>query len=206
MFSIDPRAAAGAPDRARNLAASPTLPTRQGPTDEAARLAAAFLDNQPEAIATVTGWARSVAEHRAWGFDSPDDIVQSTMLALVQNLQGGRFAGGELRPYVRRIAKNLCISSYRRLRSRGTEIALGGDGGPGLDLASSELDPERLATLREILQRLDRNCRQIISLAYGHGMNRQEIADQLGITVGATRVRLFRCLEKARHGLEPSGG
>ncbi len=88
------------------------------------RIVADFLDDGPGAVATVSRWARDVAEHRAWGFETPDDIVQSALLALVGNFRSGRWVDGDLRAYVRRIAKNLCVTSYRRKLTRGVELSI----------------------------------------------------------------------------------
>lgn len=182
---------------------------RRSKTDD--RIIAGFLDGAAEAVGTLAGWARGVTGHRAWGFESPEDIVQATLLALVQNLRGGRFTGGDLRAYVRRIAKNLCITSYRRARSRGTEVALDDAEGPaaaGLaaaGLAAAGIDAERRALLNRILDGLDEACQRIIGLAYAQGLRRKEIAEHLGISEGAAKVRLFRCLEKARERLAIQG-
>ena len=167
---------------------------------------AAFLDNNPKAIGTVARWARAVAEHFAWGFETPEDIVQTTLLVLVRNFREGRFAGDELRAYVRRVAKNTCISSYRRARTRGVQVPVERESRSAPPLANPGMDPERLALLGRVLERLDQACRQIISMAYELGLSRKEIAARLGISEGATKVRLFRCLEKARGILQSAEG
>jgi RNA polymerase sigma-70 factor (ECF subfamily) len=180
---------------------------------ETRRLIADFLADSPAAITTVSGWARAVAVQRAWGFDTPEDIVQSTLLALVRNLRAGRFEGDALRPYVRRIAKNLCVSSYRSRRRHGTEVPLGdgtpgnGDDGPAaVTPVAGGLDAEQRTFLDQVLASLDEPCREIILAAYVEGLDRKEIAEQLGISEGAARVRLFRCLERARQRAGSAGG
>ncbi len=157
-----------------------------------------FLAGRQEVVAMVAGWAREVARHRAWGFDSPDDIVQATLLGMVGNLRAGRFGGGDLRAYVRRIAKNLCVSSYRRARTRRGEVSLETQESEASVAPAAGLDAERRAALGRILALLDEACRRIIVLAYLHGQSRGEIAQRMGISEGAAKVRLFRCLEKAR--------
>jgi RNA polymerase sigma-70 factor (ECF subfamily) len=174
------------------------------PVPAAVQIVADFLAERPAAVDMVTRWARSVAEHRAWGFESPDDIVQSTLLALVRNFRAGRFHGDELRPYVRRITKNLCISSYRRARRYGRELRLSDDPAGADDehapvqLVAPELDAESRTLLNEIMQSLDESCRHLVALAYIEGLSRQEIAQELGISAGAARVRLHRCIAQAR--------
>jgi len=165
-----------------------------GETD---RLIGEFLDGRLEAVRTVADWAKSVAAHRAWGFETPEDVVQATLLALVQNLREGRFKGGNLRAYVRRIAKNMCVTNYRKIRSRGEHISLDeSTHRPPARLSSD--DVERRALLNEILGRLDESCRQVLLLAYVQGFSRKEIGERLQISEEAARVKLFRCIRNAR--------
>jgi RNA polymerase sigma factor (sigma-70 family) len=156
-----------------------------------------FLAGRPEGVKRVASWARSVAAHGAWGFETPEDVVQATLLAVFSNLRDGRFTGGDFRAYVRRIAKNMCITDYRRLKTRGEHVSLDDlDGVP--DSNASGERAERLSTLDRILGRLQENCRQIIVLAYVEGFSRKEIGERLGISEEAARVKLFRCIQNAR--------
>jgi RNA polymerase sigma-70 factor, ECF subfamily len=160
-------------------------------------IVAEFLRNDPASIRLLASWARDVASHRAWGFETPEDIVQATLLALLSNLREGGFTGGDLRAYVRRIAKNLCVSSYRRARVRRTNVSLE-DNPSAAAVATRDLDPERSALLKRVLDRLDRGSRDTIEMAYFWGLSRKEMAQRLGVSEGAAKVRLFRSLERAR--------
>jgi RNA polymerase sigma factor (sigma-70 family) len=166
-------------------------------TDEWKTQVDSFLAGDMEMIRLFAGWARSVAGHRAWGFQDSEDVVQATMLALVKNLRQGQFSGGNLRAYVRRIAKNMCIDNHDRLRRQGAAIPL--DEVPEVAAPSrSSEDLERNALLDRILDRMQENCRRIVQLAYVEGYSRAEIGAQLGISEEAARVRLFRCIRTAR--------
>jgi RNA polymerase sigma factor (sigma-70 family) len=160
-------------------------------------LIAAFLQGEITAVRTIAGWAETVARYEAWGFESPEDVVQATLLALVQNFRDGRFAGGNLRAYVRRIAKNHCVTNYRKIRSRGEHVSLE-DMTLGLAATPPHVDGEDRVLLEAALDNLDEGCRRIVLMAYLHGHTRQEIARQLDISEEAARVRLFRCLQRAR--------
>jgi RNA polymerase sigma factor (sigma-70 family) len=160
-----------------------------------------FLAGRPEGVRQVASWARAVAAHGAWGFETPEDVVQATLLAVLNNLRVGHFTGGDFRAYVRRIAKNMCITDYRRLKRRGEHVSL--DDVPGVaDTRTSAERAERLTMLDWILERLHEGCRQIILLAYVEGLSRKEIANHLGISEGAARVKLFRCIQNARQMLD----
>ena len=160
-------------------------------------LIAGFLQGELSAMRTIAGWAETVARYEAWGFESPEDVVQATMLALVTNFRDGRFAGGNLRSYVRRIAKNYCVTSYRKMRSRGEHVSLD-DLTSGLAAVPAQIDGEDKVSLEAVLDELDDGCRRIVLLAYVQGHTRHEIARQMDISVEAARVRLFRCLQRAR--------
>lgn len=163
-----------------------------------------FVSGRPETVRTVALWAKSVARHAAWGFETPEDVVQATLLAVLNNLRDGRFAGGDFRAYVRRIAKNMCITDYRRLKTRGEHVSL--DDVPALpDAHSSGERAEQRSMLDRVLERLQEGCRQIILLAYVEGFSRKEIGERLGISEEAARVKLFRCIQNARGMLDASG-
>jgi RNA polymerase sigma-70 factor (ECF subfamily) len=164
---------------------------------ESETIARRYLEGDPDSIRTVTEWARAIAANNVWGFENTEDIVQSTLLALVQNLREGRFSGGNLRAYVRRIAKNMCISHYRKIRTRGSHVSFD-EKGQHLSCGGSGEDIEHRNLVDSIFKRLNEACRQIILLAYLQGYSRKEISKRLGITEEAARVRLHRCIRFAR--------
>jgi len=165
--------------------------------EDAVEQITAFLKGERWAVAMMTEWARQVAAHEAWGFETPDDVVQATLLALVQNFRRGGFTEGNLRAYVRRIAKNMCVTSYRRTRVRGEHVALE-DVSSRIAVPALDADIDRYATLKRVLERMGEDCRRIVILAYVDGYSREEIGSELGISIGAVRTRLFRCLQSAR--------
>jgi RNA polymerase sigma factor (sigma-70 family) len=156
-----------------------------------------FLEGEPNAIRLLTRWAEGVARCHAWGFEAPEDMVQATLLALVQNLRQGRFRGGNLPAYVRRIAKNVCLGAYRKSRVRQGLVPLERSD-PDSYAANPSPGPDLSSMLDRILQGLDPACRTLIVMAYLRGLRRSEIARQLGISETAAKVRLFRCLARAR--------
>jgi RNA polymerase sigma-70 factor (ECF subfamily) len=153
----------------------------------------------------MAGWAMTVAVHGAWGFETPDDVVQATLLALVQNFRDGRFHGGNLRAYVQRIAKNMCITHYRRVRARGEHVSLEDTTHAPASRLSGE-DMERRVMLNRILDRLGENCRRIVLMAYIQGYSRKEIGERMGISEQAARVKLFRCIRNARDMMDDISG
>lgn len=164
---------------------------------ESERIVQGLLGGRTDAAETVRRWADGVARHRAWGFETPEDIVQEVFLALLRNLREGRFTAGDLCAYVRRLTKNICISRYRKARVRGVQVTLSTEL-PAADQDSSPEALESAAAAGRILARLDPRCREIVVLAYFDGLSRGEIARRLGVSETAAKVRLFRCMERAR--------
>ncbi len=187
--------AAGVPDRDASYQGQ--YGWDENTVSESETLVREFLEGRPERVHTVAEWARSVAVHNVWGFENTEDIVQATLLALVQNLREGSFTGGDLRAYVRRIAKNMCISHYRKVRSRGRHISIEESVHSPVPHDLGEAVEHR-TLIDRIFERLSDTCRQIILLAYIHGYSRKEISTRLGITERAARVRLYRCIQNAR--------
>jgi RNA polymerase sigma-70 factor (ECF subfamily) len=199
LFPGDPADAAGG--RTPKIQGGPDSPDAKHPQEFSADpsnvIVQGFLDGRPEDVRQVAAWAKIVAEHRVWGFETSEDTVQATLLAVVQNLRDGRFKGGDLRAYVRRIAKNMCITNYRRLKSRGEHVSLDRAPDPPAPGASGS-DIEHRVMLDRILDQLSQGCREIILFAYVQGFSRKEIGDRLGISEESARVRLFRCIQNAR--------
>jgi RNA polymerase sigma-70 factor (ECF subfamily) len=169
-------------------------------------IASGLLRGQTSAVGVATEWVRSVVRHQAWGFAAPEDIVQDALLAVVGNLREDRYRSGDFRAYVRRIAKNICIGHYRRHRRRGPHESLEADDARVMAGDGDEQAMEARTEVRQILAGLDGSCRRLISLAYLEGLSRRQIGQRLGISETAAKVRLFRCLERARHlGRPPAG-
>jgi RNA polymerase sigma-70 factor (ECF subfamily) len=162
-----------------------------------------FLANGPEAIARLAGWARSVARHRAWGCEAPEDVVQATLMALVTNFREGRFAGGNLEAYVRRIAKNHCLDCYRRDRVRQAHLTDLRRQDPPRLVGSLGLDPGLRVDLHRVFDLMEAACRELVLLAYFLGYSRKEIAELQRISETLVKVRLHRCLERVRARLGP---
>jgi RNA polymerase sigma-70 factor (ECF subfamily) len=165
----------------------------------------AFLDGQTEAVRLITDWVESIAMHKTWGNETQEDMIQAILLTLIQNFRRGKFREGNLRAYVRRIAKNMCIDNYRMARNRGRHVSLQDQMIESSDRYGGD-SIERQAMLERILERIDDTCRKILRLAYVKGYSRKEISEMLGVEEATVRIRLFRCVHKTRSLLDESNG
>jgi RNA polymerase sigma-70 factor (ECF subfamily) len=155
-------------------------------------------------VETVRTWVRSVIRAGDWRFADPEAVAQDVLFQLVRTVRSGRVLDpGSFQKFVYTVAKNVCVDVYHRERGRRrTE----GDGelaeepvqdaaaGPHEDLERRE----RARLLRYVFQRLPAGCRDLLARIYGEGASAGEAAARLGIEVGAVRVRVHRCLKKAR--------
>ena len=95
------------------------------------------------------------------------------------------------------IAANACRDRRRRDR-RATIVPLEGVAEPahkGEGIESALGERERRAAVRRALSSLSEEQREALVLARYHGLPYAEIAEVLGISVGAVKTRIFRAVE-----------
>lgn len=115
----------------------------------------------------------------------------------------------KFKPWVMRIAKNLCLNEIKRkkavpmesleeyassARSESGEIFPTSADGPDEQL----MEKERLVVLTRALDGLPDDAREIVTLRFFQRMSAKEIADIVGSSEGAVRTRLHRILKSLR--------
>lgn len=154
--------------------------------------------------------------HRVYGValrvvadpDLAADVVQETFLRAWRGL--ARFRGdSSLSTWLHRITVNTALTARKRAAR---------DRGPSLDSvdevvaeATPYVDPERRGEMLDLrmrlehaLARLPSGQRAVVLLKDVEGWSHTEIADRLGITESAAKVRLHRAHRKLAHYLERS--
>ncbi|MCB9600754.1 MAG: sigma-70 family RNA polymerase sigma factor [Sandaracinus sp.] len=127
-----------------------------------------------------------------------EDVVQETFARLVERPPADLEA--PLRPWLVRVATNLCLDALRRRKVRGAyfgpwlpgaveDVRLEEFAGPEARLSS--LDSARVAFL-VALERLDPRSRAVLILRDAMGLDGAECADLLAISEGNVRVILHR--------------
>lgn len=169
---------------------------------ETGKIRDAFLRDGTEAVEEVRSWVRAVV-HGGWRFPDPDAVVQEIMLELVRLGRGGGIRKApDFRAYVRTVARHSCVDAFRRERVRQTQplddVYFEIPGAPDGDPEQRYLEQRRRERLRFLWQALAPACRELLRWAHGDDMTSSQIAERLGISAGAARVRLHRCLERAR--------
>jgi RNA polymerase sigma-70 factor (ECF subfamily) len=129
------------------------------------------------------------------------DATQETMLRAFRSAAG--FDAREpLRPWLYRIARNVCLDMLARRRKDSTAAASIVQE-PDLHTRDDRLVArERIAQLDAAHDRLDTRSKEVLVLRHVEGLDYAEVAGVTGDSEGSLRVRLHRAKEKLRTLLE----
>jgi RNA polymerase sigma factor (sigma-70 family) len=167
------------------------------------RIRSAFLAEHDAAILEVRRWIRGVVRG-GWRFADPEAVVQEILLELIRLGRDGAVRDDrDFAAYVRTVARHSCVDAFRRARIRETasidDVFFEDEPpGPGDDPERALLERRRREHLRFVWQGLAQPCRDLLRWAYAERSSSAEIANRLGISAVNARVRLHRCLERAR--------
>jgi len=164
---------------------------------------AAFRSGDPGAVAEVRDWVRQVVGHPAWRLTDAESVVQDVLLKILDIARADRFEHrSSFRTFATSVARHTCIDAYRKERWRERmEVRSAADA----DETSTSGNPEAHHSMRErrellsyVYQKLPEECRRLWRWVYGQGLAARQVAEQLGISEENVRVRVHRCLQKAR--------
>ena len=141
------------------------------------------------------------------------DVLQDVFLQLYRSLPGLR-AGGTLKPWLCKVARNRCLDELRRKRPIFfSEISLVPDGeelSPLIELLDTDPQPEELVELHEVRQRLSEaierlpsRYRMTVLLRYGHHLNFRQIGQALNMPTSTAKTYVHRANKLLRTLLEP---
>lgn len=130
-----------------------------------------------------------------------EDIFQDTFLKIIKTIRGGRYSEqGKFLPWAMRVAHNLCMDHFRKVRqsmpvtlSDGTDLAeiLGATE----DSASTRMEKRQTyETIRELIERLPEEQSEVIVLRIYADMSFKQISE-------ITSVSINTALGRMRYGL-----
>ncbi len=127
-----------------------------------------------------------------------EDVVQDLFVGLPEAL--GRYRDdGKLEAWLRRVAVNLALKRMRSFRRRKEELLP--------STLSGAIQPEGDGGwVRRAVDALPDKLRTVVILKLVEGYSHEEIAEVLGISRGASEVRLSRALAQLRKALGGTDG
>jgi len=130
-----------------------------------------------------------------------EDLVQETFLRVWNRVQGFDAGKGSIGPWLLAVARNRAIDYLRSAggRERNSldleEIehpALASDMEPGL------LHSDRIRRVKQAMEKLSPNQRQVIELAYFEGLSQTEMAERMGQPLGTVKTWVRTALRSLR--------
>lgn len=169
-------------------------------TDEA--LMAQYLEGDRQAFRVLferySPRLLGLMRQRVYDAEDAQELVQQTFLQFHRARHDFR-AGGRVRPWLVTIALNLRRDHLRRLPRRH-RVGLDDAPEPSVEPRTAERrDQARL--VREAVSELSDSHREVIELHWFSEMSFHEIAEVLGISYSAAKVRAHRAYDKLRRSL-----
>jgi RNA polymerase sigma factor (sigma-70 family) len=135
--------------------------------------------------------------------DEAEDAVQDACLRALRFIGG--FRGGDGRAWLLAIVRNTCYSRLKRGAARETESEFDDKiHSPETETANPEILIERSRdseALRQALQQLPEELREIIVMRELDGMAYKEIAEIAGVPIGTVMSRLARARKRLQQTL-----
>lgn len=185
------------------------------PETSEATLIAESKQGDQRAIAELVGRHYPASLQVARGFlrhtEDAQDAVQMAYFLALRSLETFR-GEASFRTWISRIVMNCCLLQLREARRRKTWVCLDGrQGGHGADLLPSRAPtPEKTAWGHEIssafssaVASLPKHLRDAYTLFEISGQSLAEVASALGLSVPATKTRVFRARAGIRRSLQP---
>jgi RNA polymerase sigma-70 factor (ECF subfamily) len=148
--------------------------------------------------------------------EAAKDLTQETFLRVYTSRE--RFdAARRFKPWILCIARNLCLNELKRKKTVSMETleqyaSSARDGSGGLAHYSADgpdevlMVRERREALRQAIEELNVESRELVVLRFFERMSAKEIAGVVGSTEGAIRTRLHRLLGSMRGRYAPRRG
>jgi RNA polymerase sigma-70 factor (ECF subfamily) len=155
------------------------------------------FDQQFEALATI---AHRVAYRILGNRSDAEEVAQE---ALARAYARWRSVGPHAEPWVARVASNLAIDRWRRRPALPLDpSAVGGHAGAVEDGTGLALERHGLVAA---LTRLPKRQREVVVLRYLADLPEQEVAEQLGTSVGSVKQHAHRATARLRRDLAGTG-
>lgn len=159
-----------------------------------------FLEGNEEEYRIIVGWIDEVIRTCLWNDGIlPQEVVSDTSYKLLTNFRSDQFKyNSSLKTYVQRITRFTIIDAVRNRRRavslQQQQIDPPDDASDPLQIMETD---EEQHLFDRIVDLLDEKCRKLWILIFDERKNYRQIAEQLRISEGAVKTRMFRCKEEA---------
>ena len=146
----------------------------------------------------VLRMARAIVGEDAAAHDAVQNALVSAWVHLPRLKDSDRFDA-----WINRVVRNECLQALRRKR-RVREIQMSTIESSENAISTSDHSSDTLEThaVKNAFRRLSVDDRMILLLHHLHGLSLEDVARQLGVSVGAARSRLFRARRALERALE----
>ena len=162
-----------------------------------------LLQNFEEAALPHLRAAYNLARWLTRNETDAEDVVQEAYLRAYKHF--GSFHGGDGRPWLLAIVRNTCYTWMQHNRSPEVTIPLDDD---LHEIESKDLNPEALLLqsadtqmVRQALEELPVEFREVLVLRELEGLSYKQIADVSDIPIGTVMSRLARARKRLQQGL-----
>ncbi|HQP04734.1 MAG: sigma-70 family RNA polymerase sigma factor [Bacteroidales bacterium] len=130
--------------------------------------------------------------------DVANDLFQDTFMKVIQSLRSGRYSDeGKFLPWVVRIAHNLTIDYFRKEKNQNTwsndDNELDIFNSPRFSDVNVEdriVEDQICTDIRNLIDMLPDDQKQVVLLRHYGGMSFKEIADQTGVSINTALGRM----------------
>lgn len=139
-----------------------------------------------------------------------EDIFQETFIKVIRSLKRGKYTeNGKFISWVLRIAHNLIIDHFRKIKLKGTVSNDSSD----VDIFNSQkyseqtiedemINTQILSEVKDLIQELPEDQQQVIYMRHYMGLSFKEIADQTGVSINTALGRMRYALINLRKLIE----
>ena len=167
------------------------MPDTAGPQR---RLSPQELERFNECVLVYLDAAHNLARYLLRDPHQAEDAVQEACLRAIRHFEG--FRGADGRAWLLSIVRNTCFTQLRRRRPDGQKVEFDEElhspqeesSGPEADLASTITGE----SIREGLDRLAAEYREVLVLRELEGLSYKEIAQVAGVPIGTVMSRMAR--------------
>ena len=162
-------------------------------------------EHDHELIAELRQIIDRVARKFNWtDSESADDIAQDCFIKVVENLSSGKFEGrSSFKTYVYTIVRRTCIDYYKSHRAvELVDIDRVSIADPTNSQEDQVMDQQQRKTAYRVLMSLPKECRNLWRAVFFGKRNYKQVAEQLEVSEGTIKRRMWQCRQQAREKVE----